>query len=50
MQEGEELFPKNEKGEMLTADIDFIDTWKVKFFTNVFRISGMQINCTRKSR
>jgi len=27
-QEGDELFPKNEKGDMLTADIDYLDTWK----------------------
>jgi len=27
-QEGDELFPKNEKGEMLTSNIDYIDTWK----------------------
>ncbi|KFM72168.1 Aldo-keto reductase family 1 member B10, partial [Stegodyphus mimosarum] len=26
--EGNELFPKNEKGEMLTSDIDYIETWK----------------------
>lgn len=27
-QEGDELFPKNEKDEMITSDIDFIETWK----------------------
>ncbi|GFS73701.1 aldo-keto reductase family 1 member B1 [Nephila pilipes] len=26
--EGDELFPKNEKGEMLTSDLDFKETWK----------------------
>ncbi|XP_054718948.1 aldo-keto reductase family 1 member B1-like [Uloborus diversus] len=27
-QEGDDLFPKNEKGEMLTMDLDFVGTWK----------------------
>lgn len=27
-QEGDQLFPKNEKGDMLTSNIDFIETWK----------------------
>ena len=27
-QEGGELFPKNDKGEILLSDIDFLETWK----------------------
>jgi len=27
-QEGEELFPKNEAGENIMSDVDFLDTWK----------------------